>query len=263
MKAPEKQLPHLLELLMAEAWPPAETVRLGDWRLRWAWGLTRRANSVLASGEPDLDLSEAVDAAEAFYAERGLIARFRLCSATVIAGLRDELARRGYREDAATLVDITQVEAVARAVDGTGWDLAITRELTDDWWSVYAGLERGSDRTASADGDVRRRHIGTLLRPAAPVVFVTARRDGVAVAIGQGVAQGEWLCIQCMGTLTAHRRRGAARAVLSTLGQWGAAQGCQRAHLAVLRTNTAAQGLYQSAGFRPVASYSYMVQGDR
>jgi ribosomal protein S18 acetylase RimI-like enzyme len=66
-----------------------------------------------------------------------------------------------------------------------------------------------------------------------------------------------------MGTLAAHRRRGAAGAVLAALGRWGALWGCQRAHLAVMRANTAAQSLYRSAGFRPVASYSYLVQGDR
>jgi ribosomal protein S18 acetylase RimI-like enzyme len=260
---PSHRMARQLELLMAEAWPPAETVRLGDWQLRWAWGLTRRANSVLATGQPDLELSEAVDAGEAFYAERELTARFHLSSATAMPRLHDELARRGYRDDAATLVEVSGIEAVARVADDAGWDLDEDGEPMDGWWSVYAGLERGSAPVAGADGDLRQRHVSTLLRPAAPVVFVTARRDGIAVAVGQGVAQGEWLCIQCMGTLAAHRRRGAAGAVLATLGRWGAARGCQRAHLAVMRANTTAQSLYRSAGFRPVASYSYLVQGDR
>src|SRR5487761_37104 len=101
-----------LEVLMADAWRPAETVTLGAWRLRWAWGISRRANSVLAGGQPDRALGAAVDAAEAFYAARRLPARFHVSDSTAPVELRDHLARRGYSEDARTEVQAADISGM-------------------------------------------------------------------------------------------------------------------------------------------------------
>src|SRR5205823_5877579 len=65
------------------AWPAAEQVALGDWKLRATHGVTRRANSVFTActrGPSDLD--GAIEAAERFYASRGLRAIFHLSPAT-------------------------------------------------------------------------------------------------------------------------------------------------------------------------------------
>jgi hypothetical protein len=51
-----------LDLLGARAWPSVETTSLGDWRLRFANGVTKRANSVLPLGPDDASVGGAPSA---------------------------------------------------------------------------------------------------------------------------------------------------------------------------------------------------------
>jgi hypothetical protein len=60
-----------LELAADAAWPAPTHAKLGDWLLRSADGWTGRANSALPIGDPDRPLEAAIDAIEAWYAERG------------------------------------------------------------------------------------------------------------------------------------------------------------------------------------------------
>jgi ribosomal protein S18 acetylase RimI-like enzyme len=242
--------------LIADAWPAAETSALGEWRLRWAWGVTRRANSVIATGHPDRALDAAVDTAEAFYAARGLATRFQLSKGAAPAALSLLLAERGYAEDARTDVITAPLAGVA-VRGGAGWATAEATAPGDAWWLIYSAVEHGSVQPAGGT-DVEGAFRGTLLRPSAPTIFVTASRDGVPAAAGQGVAQGEWLGLQCVATLPEFRRTGGARAVMASLARWGERQGCRFVYLAVLRSNAAAQHLYRQAGFSAVDSYAYL-----
>ena len=126
---------------------------------------------------------------------------------------------------------------------------------------MYAKVEHARFDPGTPRSVFRDRYIGTLLRPRAPTLFAAAILEDDAVAVGEGVAQGEWLCVQCIGTLAAHRRQGAARAILSALGRWGSEQGCQNAYLAVTADNWAAQALYRNLGFETVDGYAYLVRG--
>ncbi|WP_236713701.1 hypothetical protein [Rathayibacter tanaceti] len=55
--------PLLLDRLAADAWPALVRRPLGAWELRASAGVTKRANSLLASGDV-ADQSAALDAAE-------------------------------------------------------------------------------------------------------------------------------------------------------------------------------------------------------
>ncbi|MGH9113708.1 MAG: hypothetical protein ACRDZN_15630 [Acidimicrobiales bacterium] len=54
----------VVDELMANAWPPQVVESVGSWRYRWASGVTRRANSVLAIGEAG-DVDELIARARA------------------------------------------------------------------------------------------------------------------------------------------------------------------------------------------------------
>jgi hypothetical protein len=59
------------------AWPALELDTLGGWLLRGGCGITKRANSVLALGDPARRVGAAIAAAEQWYAARSLPPRFQ------------------------------------------------------------------------------------------------------------------------------------------------------------------------------------------
>ena len=75
--------------------------------------------------------------------------------------------------------------------------------------------------------------------------------------MGSVVVEDGWAGIHNMATSTEHRRRGAARAVLKALLEWGAARGATRSYLAVVETNQAARALYEGSGYTTAYRYWY------
>src|SRR5215213_3469590 len=116
-------------------------------------GVTGRANSVLAVGEPDdvgTPVAVAVDAVERWYGERGLPARFAvpwpLGAPRLDDGARDvapdpELRARGYLLDTPTLfltASLREVAAaLARDVAADQLALSLSDSPDDGWLGVY------------------------------------------------------------------------------------------------------------------------------
>jgi len=67
--------------------------------------------------------------------------------------------------------------------------------------------------------------------------------------------------VQCMATLASARRQGCARAVLSAIEAWAAAQGCTYLYLQAEAANTATIALYEAFGFRVAGKYHVRVKG--
>ncbi|MFL6013395.1 MAG: hypothetical protein ACJ74P_03775 [Gaiellaceae bacterium] len=70
-----------LEAVAYDFWRAPEVAELDGWRLRFAHGLTGRANSVWPNGDGTLPLDEKIDRAEAWYRARGLAPLFQLTEA--------------------------------------------------------------------------------------------------------------------------------------------------------------------------------------
>ena len=236
-----------LEELAADAWQPAEVELLDGWRLRFCHGVTRRANSVLASGhDGTLSLEEKLARVEAFYAARGLPARFQLSPVSQPSGLDQFLAARGYG-----CVDRTdiQVASLPLPFQRHSWRVEVSPSLPDPWWASYCAAECFSTEVA----EVRRRILGRIQAVTGYAVALTENAEPAAVGVG-GVS-GSWLGIFCMATRPEYRRKGAARAVLGALTEWGSGQGATDAYLQVFSENLAAITLYQALGFRTLYSY--------
>ena len=95
-----------LEEAAFAAWPAAEVRDLEGWRLRYTGpGITRRGNSVwpgAARGTRTLDAR--IDAAAAFYAERGVPARVQITPLSEPTGLDAALAERGWAPESAVSI---------------------------------------------------------------------------------------------------------------------------------------------------------------
>lgn len=234
-----------LQAVMARGWRAAETTELGAWLLRSNDGFTQRANSALPIGQPGTTIAEAIDAVQAWYAERGRPARFQL----PVEGRRlldAELGERGWQPSA----DVHVLTARLDLLDGTtdGPHVATAARPDDDWLGVFR--EGGTDTSASRP---------TLVRH--DLVTFAVVRDGTrTVAIGRGTVDDGWLGVTAVEVVEQFRRQGLARAVMQALHAWGRDHGAARSYLAVTSENDAALQLYRSIGYRPHHDYRYRTE---
>ncbi|MEU6709843.1 GNAT family N-acetyltransferase [Nonomuraea sp. NPDC046802] len=231
------------DLLVHEAWPAYEQRRIRDgWVLRYAGGVTKRANSVLATGTP-ADLAGAIGVAEAFYGERGQRCVFSVGPGAT-AGLDEELARRGYEVVDPTVIMAGSPRSAVAAhevrIEDRPW-----RGWLETWWAVDGRFD-GSGLT-----DAERICTGV------PAWYGAFEENGVALAVGRAVPQGDTLGIYCMATRPEARRRGFARTVLRGLVRHA---GARSAYLVTTAPNEAAQRLYRSEGFEVAGRYHYRVR---
>ena len=248
-----------LERLAMHAWPAVEVVELDGWLLRYAAGITRRANSVWPNemrGIPVLE--ENLARVETFYAQRGLPARFQICPAMQPAQLDGFLAQRGYRAVAQTAVQVGELAEMLVRADGIG---TVTGQLSVEvtsvpepvWWECYAK----ADKVAPESIEGRKAICSQIDQAAA---YAVVYRGGEAIAVGSAVAEAGWVGFYNVATLANHRRMGAAQLLMRALGQWGVMQGAMGAYLQVMVNNEAAQRLYARLGFVTGYYYTYREQ---
>jgi GNAT superfamily N-acetyltransferase len=229
-----------LEAVAYDFWRAPEVAELDGWRLRFAHGITGRANSVWPNGDGTLPLDEKIDRAEAWYRERGLATLFQLTEAARPAGLEDALVARGYEARGVPVsVEVASLDAVLARTSG---DAEVSTEFDGAWLGLWAGSRGFANLDAARD-----------LLTAGDAAFASIGGD----AVGRGVVAGAWLGITSMVTVPAARRRGYARAIVHALARWAAAQGCTHAMLQVESTNQPARTLYASVGFVPHHDYHY------
>ena len=240
--------PALLEPLADDAWPARERARLGGWRLNSSSGRSMRINACWPLATPDRDPEAALDAVEAWFAERGLPPRFKLTDGVVApADLAERLAARGYRACKATVVMLGQLKDVA----GGEGDAAIRLSDRPD-----ATFEAVFTATAGDPEDGRER-LEAVGRIPAPARFARLDIDGVPAAIGASAIGGGYAGIFGMRTVPDHRRKGLARRVLRALLAEAKTLGAERAWLQVEADNAPAIALYADEGFEPGYRYSY------
>jgi len=235
-----------LERIGYDLWRAPEVEDLDGWRLRFAHGVTGRANSVWPNDDGTLPLADKICRAEEWYAARTeLPARFQVTDAARPRELVAELATRGYRFRGAR-VSVETAALDDLLVRTGGVRALVSDELDDDWLALWAG-SRGFDRI-----DVAR----ALLRGSpGPTAF--ARVENVAV--GRGVVLGDWLGITSMATAPEAQRRGHARAIVHALARWARSHGATRSLLQVEETNVPARSLYAQVGFVERHVYRYCV----
>lgn len=238
--------PQAIEAAAFEAWPALENETLHGWRLRFARGYTKRANS--ANGLPgaqELD-ADGIGAIEARYRARGLPPIFRLTSFGAPPGIDGELAARGYR-----LVDPSLVMTMPVDADRSAGMPA----LADDVEAWLDAFEQVSGRIGAGQAT----HLALLRAIRHPRALALARAGGVPVATALAVLVGDRLGLFDVATHPGHRRQGHAGQLCRELLAWGRAAGARLAYLQVIEANQPAVRLYARMGFRTAYRYWYRV----
>lgn len=225
-------------------WPARESELLGDWALRAHGGITGRANSAMAVGDPGRPLPEALRRVAAWYVERGLPPLLQLPLADPANLVMEQ---EGWRRLHVTIVQVAPIERVLAGVPARDDLVAdVTPEPSADWLSLMHDL----------DEDDPDAHVAILAGPAR-VGFATLRRDGEPVGIGRVSVEGDWAGITSMDVAPPARRQGIASAVMRTLVGWATERGAQATYLQVRAANDAALRLYAALGYVTHHPYVY------
>ena len=213
-------------------WAAVEQAPLGEWVLRSDTAptgrLIKRANSVLAMGDPGLPFSAALAAVEEFYAARG----------------RDPLAQ----VEAGTTVE----DAFAAA----GWQRLAYGE-SELWLASVSRVRRTLAASAARpDASVERADSG-------PRAVATVGTGCDPMAEAHAAVDGDWVGLHSVSVDPAHRRRGLATAVVAELLGWAAEQGALTAWLHVETDNPGALAFWEALGFAPHHTCRYYAPGGR
>jgi len=231
-----------IEAAAVRSWPAPETADVEGWLWRYASGGSLRANSVSTLAFSGNDLNAAVHDAERRYQAKGAACRFTISEVSRPRDLDARLAVMGYERGEG---HVTMAKEVASSVRVPA-DAELYADPTPDWLAVYvSGL--------SPD----RREIAPAILAGLPAhrCYFACHRAGVVVSSGLSIADGGLASVQCMATRAGARRNGCAKAVLSAIEAWAAAQGCTHLYLQAETANVAAIALYEGYGFRNAGRY--------
>jgi GNAT superfamily N-acetyltransferase len=236
-----------LEELAFRGWPALESRDIAGWRLRFAGGYTKRANSINALGQDAETGPATLRELEAAYRTRGQPPIWRL-SPLAPAAMADVIAAPSYRTIERSVVQVCPLHG-GFAADP---EVQIQPQPTPAWIEAFA-----------AHSPVEPRHRDTMRRMLAaiapPAGFALVQANGQPMAMAIGVVQGDHMGLFDVLVMPHARRRGLARRVTESLYAWAWQRGARFAYLQVVATNRAARALYAAQGFRTVYEYEYRV----
>lgn len=239
-----------LQRICSAGWPAREVEALGDWQLRAHGGLTGRANSVMAVGDPGPPFDEALAQVRQWYAARDLPVLMQQPQGASADRALDE---RGWPRLHVTIVQVAPVAPVlGRLPVRDDLTASVQPAPTDEWRGLMHDLdtERPDEHLAILTGTPR-------------VGFAVVRDSGGPVGIGRASIEDDWAGITSVDVAPSAQRRGIGTEVMRVLLEWATAQGARWTYLQVRARNTAALGLYARLGYRTHHPYCYRVPPDR
>jgi GNAT superfamily N-acetyltransferase len=236
-----------LEERAFRGWPALETRDRAGWRLRFAGGYTKRANSINSLGHDAETDPSVIQSLEAAYRERNQAPVWRL-SPLAPPAMHDILAARGYRTIERSLMQVCPLHSGFAAAP----EVRIHPEPTLAWIEAFCTYSpvRPEHR------DVMRRMLAAI---AAPAGFAFVEAEGRPMAMAIGAVEGDHMGLFDVLVMPEARRRGLARKITESLYAWAWGHGARFAYLQVVATNQAAMPLYAGQGFRTVYEYEYRV----
>lgn len=247
-KRPSHRAIAALEHACAQAWPATETAALGDWTLRAAGGWSRRANSVLAVGDPDTDLDSAIAAVVDWYRSRDLQPAIAL-PLPLSKRLRRDLEARGWSGNTHVSVRVAPLSNL-RDSGPDRPEVEVTNWPQPTWLADMETLKGPlPPQAAQILGEGPRR------------AFAAVRSGDEPLAIGRGALAHDSVVLSTIQVAPHARRRGLARQIMAALAEWAGVHGAAKACVQVSQANTAALKLYDELGFAQHHQYVYMRPG--
>lgn len=241
-----------LEELSMNAFPALSTVMLNNWVLRFSKGYSKRANSVNPLTPCSDDETVTIDACELIYNKQGLPTVFKLTESEYGMKLDNYLASRGYTSEARTNVLLKRLDAPAETNSAS--EVHIEKDLTTKWFNAFTHMNKISEKNKET--------LWQMFQITIPnTYFASLHENDEIVAVGLGVAQGEYIGMFDIYVKESSRRKGYAEQIMNGLMQSAQADGVLYTYLQVVDANEPAKALYKKLGYEKQYSYWYRVKG--
>ncbi len=238
-----------LEEYTCRTWPALETIELDGWLLRFANGVTGRANAVYPLYPAKRDILEKIKHVEQHYRSRGIKPAFKLVESLPLHRTLDSILKQhGY-----TFYNDSRVMAVALGEDIPRPKHQVTLESFNDAWMTDYGRiypERGTQTPTYRE---------LLMSPIGQRIYASVWADGQRVAVGVLSSSRAYAGIYCMATHPDYRGRGMATSIVQAMMDYAKNHGVQRVFLQVAGDNAAAQMVYGNCGFEVMYRYWYRI----
>lgn len=229
--------PWQLEALYTAAWPPLRRETIGDWLVKFAPGVSRRANSANPLRAALRDVDASIAACEERYRTEKMPALFRVLSINdPAAGAR--LDRLGYTHEGETVNLYGRIGEVAARRDA---DVTIEPRPSAEW---LEGMTAAQGYTCEKKETYRHLVEGIAI----PAAFAVLRQDGAMAALAYGAMDHGVMCLESVITAAPYRGRGLATRTLSALINWAASRGAGAVCLQVEASNERGRALYKKLG---------------
>ena len=226
-----------IERTASATWPAAEQVAIGEWTLRATGKFTMRANSVLALGEPHIEIHEAIAQVVKFYDERNLTPTFHIALPTYVE-LDALLEREGWAEKIIVHVMVCDIgEGELNNVDPGIWEFS--DKPSDEW----IGLQK--DEGAK---EIMERY---------PAIYAGLRVGDELVAVGRTANFEKWTVLTRLFVRPDFRGKGLGKELVTQLLKAAKEKGATKALLQVDSKNASAIALYKKMGFTLHHAYKY------
>jgi ribosomal protein S18 acetylase RimI-like enzyme len=234
-----EQLAWRIEEACFNAFPALRQAMLRGWLVRFADGLSRRANSANPMHAACADIDNVIDAIERLYEAQRRPTIFRVPS-FVAAGIDARLAARGYAGEGETCVLHGAMSDVAAVADPA---IELSAHAGSEWLAAMGSLQGHTAEQRT----IYRRIVRAI---AIPVAFAALRIDGRIAAVAYGAVHDGMLVFESVITDPRRRRQGLARRIVAALAAWGHDNGATGACLQVVADNVPARGLYDAFGLK-------------
>lgn len=225
-------------------WPAKDVEMLGDWALRAHDGITGRANSAMAVGDPGRPVDQALATVREWYEGRGLPPLLQLPLADPA---NRQMADLGWQRLHVTIVQVAPIAALLDSIPAVGHFRAVVAPAPSaDWRALMHDLDEGDPES----------HVAILTGPAT-VGFATLYRGDDPVGIGRVSVEGEWAGVTSVDVAPSARRQGIGSAVMRSLLGWAREHGAVASYLQVRAVNDAALRLYAALGYVTHHPYNY------
>lgn len=230
-----------------KAWPALGEVRIGDWMLRTAPGISRRSNSLNPMNGDASDIDTTLAAARTLFGQAGLPVLFRI--PTLLSPAVDRrLDALGFTAEGETTTLYRDLDGAAAEESA---DIECLPGADDAWFEAMHALQGHTMPQA----DAYRRVVKTIDVPAA---FLRLAVDGQVAALAFGAVHDGLICCESVITDPGHRGQGHARRMVQALFAWAMARNAEGVCLQVVSDNHPALALYRALGMtRELYRYHY------